>query len=166
MPFCYATNSHAMRLFTAGHMARCTSSQQQFDDSGASDKFRTTPIASTITHVKSLPKSAIIYRCDASQYWQFRVFMDGKQSQRTTKEADKAKALQAARIIFGQMLQSANEGHTPPSLPPNTACKASPLPCLPNRNAVCSDVNCTHRRTVTTVTAGTSTYAHSSATWT
>lgn len=94
-------------------MAKRQSSQQQVDEGGANDKFRTTPIAATITHVKSLPKSAIIYQCEASQYWQFRVFMDGKQRKRTTKEADKTKALQAARLIFGQMLQNANEGpHT------------------------------------------------------
>jgi hypothetical protein len=37
------------------------------------EKFRTTPITSSITRVKSLPKSAIIYLCAASQYWQFRV---------------------------------------------------------------------------------------------
>ena len=91
-------------------MAKRSSSQQQVEESGASDKFRTTPIASTITHIKSLPKSAIIYQCEASQYWQFRVFMDGKQRKRTTKEADKTKALQAARLIFGQMLQNASEG--------------------------------------------------------
>lgn len=91
-------------------MAKRSSSQQQVDENGTDDKFRTTPIAATITHVKSLPKSAIIYQCEASQYWQFRVFMDGKQRKRTTKETDKAKAQQAARLIFGQMLQNANDG--------------------------------------------------------
>ena len=43
------------------------------------DKFRTTPISSTITQVKQLPQSAIIYKCAASSYWQFRVFLEGAQ---------------------------------------------------------------------------------------
>jgi hypothetical protein len=82
-------------------MAKLPSSQQQNDDCGANARFRTTPTAATITHLKSLPKSAIIYHCEASQYWQFRVFLDGKQRKRTTQEAERAKALQAARLIFG-----------------------------------------------------------------
>ena len=36
-------------------------------------KFRTTPITSTIQQVKQLPQSAILYKCLASSYWQFRV---------------------------------------------------------------------------------------------
>lgn len=74
------------------------------------EKFRTTPIAATITHVKSLPKSAIIYRCAASQYWQFRVFLEGKQRKRSTAETDKDAALKKARLIYADMLSSMNGG--------------------------------------------------------
>lgn len=74
------------------------------------EKFRTTPITASITHVKSLPKSAIIYQCAASQYWQFRVFMEGKQRKRTTEETDKDLALKKARLIYAEMLTSANGG--------------------------------------------------------
>ena len=76
------------------------------------DKFRTTPITSSITRVKSLPKSAIIYLCAASQYWQFRVYLDGKQHKRSTKEADKAAATKKAKLIYADMLNSANGGVT------------------------------------------------------
>ncbi len=64
----------------------------------ASDKFRTTPIKSTITHISGLPKSAILYRCEASSYWQFRVFMEGKQRKRSTKEEELAKATKQAKL--------------------------------------------------------------------
>jgi hypothetical protein len=79
-------------------------------ESVETEKFRTTPITTSITHVKSLPKSAIIYQCAASQYWQFRVFMEGKQRKRTTEEADKDLALKKARLIYAEMLTSANGG--------------------------------------------------------
>jgi Phage integrase SAM-like domain len=70
------------------------------------EKFRTTPITASITRVRSLPKSAIIYRCAASQYWQFRVFLEGKQRKRSTKEADKELALKRAKLIYAEMLSS------------------------------------------------------------
>jgi hypothetical protein len=41
-------------------------------------KFRTTPIRSTIKRVRGLPQSAILYKCPASAYWQFRVFLERK----------------------------------------------------------------------------------------
>ena len=49
---------------------------------GVAAKFRTTPISSTIQHVKQLPQSAILYKCEASSYWQFRVYLDGAQRKR------------------------------------------------------------------------------------
>jgi len=60
-----------------------------------SDKFRTTPIADTIRRVSGLPQSAILYKCAASSYWQFRVFLEGKQRKRSTKEEELAKAQRA-----------------------------------------------------------------------
>jgi hypothetical protein len=44
-----------------------------------SDKFRTTPIPESITKITGLPASAILYKCPASSYWQFRVFLEGAQ---------------------------------------------------------------------------------------
>lgn len=72
------------------------------------EKFRTTPITATITRVKSLPKSAIIYQCAASQYWQFRVFLEGKQHKRSTKETDRELAQKRAKLIYADMLSSMN----------------------------------------------------------
>ena len=91
-------------------MAKAPGAAIQNGDDAASEKFRTTPITATITRVKSLPKSAIIYQCAASQYWQFRVFLDGKQHKRTTKEADKDAALRKAKLIYAEMLTSVNGG--------------------------------------------------------
>ena len=78
------------------------------------EKFRTTPITASITRVKSLPKSAIIYQCAASQFWQFRVFLEGKQRKRSTKEADKELAQKKAKLIYAEMLQSVNGADKPP----------------------------------------------------
>lgn len=86
-------------------------------DSVEAEKFRTTPITATITHVKSLPQSAIIYQCAASQYWQFRVFLEGAQRKRSTKEVDKDAALKRAKLIYAEMLKSihSDEGTLQPS---------------------------------------------------
>ena len=70
------------------------------------DKFRTTPITSTITQVKQLPQSAIIYKCAASSYWQFRVFLEGAQRKRSTKKTDIVEAQREAKLIYAEMLQS------------------------------------------------------------
>ena len=69
-------------------------------------KFRTTPIASTITHVTQLPHSAILYKCAASQYWQFRVFLEGAQRKRSTKTLDLEAAKRQAKLIYAEMLQT------------------------------------------------------------
>lgn len=94
----------------AGQMAKHPSAAAETVDAGLGEKFRTTPISATITPVKSLPKSAIIYQCAASQYWQFRVFLDGKQHKRTTKEVEKDAALKKAKLIYAEMLTSVNSG--------------------------------------------------------
>ena len=74
----------------------------------AGGKFRTTAIKSTIKKVSKLPKSAIIYMCDASKYWQFRVFYDGAHRKRTTKKTDEREAMTQARLIYASMLQETN----------------------------------------------------------
>jgi hypothetical protein len=77
-----------------------------------SEKFRTTPIKSTINRVSGLPKSAILYKCEASSYWQFRVFMEGKQRKRSTKEEELALATKQAKLIYADMLNAVNSGET------------------------------------------------------
>jgi hypothetical protein len=69
-------------------------------------KFRTTPIRNTITKVKQLPKSAIVYQCAASKYWQFRVYLEGAQRKRSTQKTVLADALKAAKLIYADMLHS------------------------------------------------------------
>ena len=77
-----------------------------------SAKFRTTPIKSTITRISGLPKSAILYKCEASSYWQFRVFLEGKQRKRSTKEEELAKATKQAKLIYSEMLNAVHSGET------------------------------------------------------
>ena len=72
--------------------------------------FRTTPVKSTITHVSGLPRSAILYKCDASAFWQFHVFMEGQQRKRSTREEELAKATKAAKLIYADMLSAVNSG--------------------------------------------------------
>ena len=77
----------------------------QLQHNGAA-KFRTTPIASTITRVKQLPSSAILYKCAASQFWQFRVFLEGSQRKRSTRKTDIKEAEREAKLIYADMLQT------------------------------------------------------------
>jgi len=77
-----------------------------------SEKFRTTPIKSTITHIKGLHSSAILYKCQASSYWQFRAFMEGKRRKCTTKEIELDRAQRKAKLIYAEWLNSINSGET------------------------------------------------------
>ncbi len=77
-----------------------------------SQKFRTTPIKSTITRLTGMPRSAILYKCQASTYWQFRVFLEGKQRKRSTKEEQLAKAVRQAKLIYSEMLNTVHSGET------------------------------------------------------
>lgn len=74
------------------------------------DKFRTTPIAETITKITGMPVSAVVYRCAASSYWQFRVFLEGKQRKRSTKQVELLKAKDTAKVIYAEMLLSVHAG--------------------------------------------------------
>lgn len=69
-------------------------------------KFRTTPIRSTITTVPQLPKSAILYKCAASRFWQFRVYLEGSQRKRSTQKTVLAEAQREAKLIYAEMLQT------------------------------------------------------------
>lgn len=73
---------------------------------GEEAKFRTTPITSTITHVAQLPQSAILYKCSASPFWQFRVFLEGAQRKRSTQTTDIVEAKRKAKLIYADMLQT------------------------------------------------------------
>jgi hypothetical protein len=77
-----------------------------------SANFRTTPIKSTIKKIRGLPNSAILYKCAASSYWQFRVFLEGKPRKRSTKEGQFDKAERQAKLIYADMLASVNASET------------------------------------------------------
>lgn len=69
-------------------------------------KTRTVPIKETITQVRQLPKSAIIYKCAATRFWQFRVFLEGAQRKVSTRTEDIEEALRKARLIYADMLNN------------------------------------------------------------
>jgi hypothetical protein len=91
-------------------MAKRTKNDPADFETVISDKFRTTPIKETIRKVSGLPASAILYKCAASSYWQFRVYLEGKQRKRSTKEEELTKAERAAKLIYAEMLQSVHSG--------------------------------------------------------
>ena len=70
----------------------------------------TNPIKDTIHTVKSLHKSAIVYKCKASQFWHFRVYLEGAQRKRSTKTTELDKAKRQAKVIFAEMLMNINAG--------------------------------------------------------
>jgi hypothetical protein len=57
-----------------------------------------------IRHVPSLPKSAQIYHIDASPFWQFRYFVEGKYRRKSTEETDRAEALAKAKDFYTDTL--------------------------------------------------------------
>jgi hypothetical protein len=77
-----------------------------------SDKSRANPIKSTIRKVGGLHRSAILYRCEASSFWQFRVYFEGKLRKRSTQELEYEKAQRKAKLIFSEMLASIHSGET------------------------------------------------------
>lgn len=87
-------------------MPKSVQDQPAKPNSGQASKFRTTPIASTITPVRQLPASAILYLCAASRFWQFRVYLEGAQRKRSTKRTDLSEAQREAKLIYADMLQS------------------------------------------------------------
>lgn len=93
-------------------MAKRTNPASMDHETVISAKFRTTPIPETMTKIAGLPASAILYKCAASSYWQFRVFLEGAQRKRSTKEVELLKAKTAAKLIYADMLQSVHSGQS------------------------------------------------------
>ena len=75
----------------------------------SSGRFRTTPIPNTIKHITSLPKSAVIFKCAASQFWQFRVHLQGRYLKRSTQQTDETKAKRKAALLYAAMLQNMHD---------------------------------------------------------
>ena len=77
-----------------------------------SDKSRANPIPASIKKIKGLHPSAILYKCEASSYWQFRVYLEGKLRKRSTQEIEFEKAQRKAKLIYADMVISVNSGET------------------------------------------------------
>ena len=82
---------------------------QAKQNASSTGRFRTTPIPNTMRQITGLPKSARLYMCAASQYWQFRVHLQGRYLKRSTEETDEKKAKRKAAIIYAAMLQNIHE---------------------------------------------------------
>jgi Phage integrase SAM-like domain len=80
--------------------------KEQTEASDKTTRFRTVPIKETMIHVRQLPKSAILYKCAASRFWQFRVYLEGAQRKRSTQTEDIEEANRKAKLIYAEMLQS------------------------------------------------------------
>ncbi len=65
---------------------------------------RTTP--TEYYRVPSLPQTVRIYRIEASRFWQFRFFGEGKYVRKSTRELDRAKALEKAKQLYRDVLLS------------------------------------------------------------
>jgi len=83
--------------------------QQKASSTG---RFRTTPIPNTIKHITSLPKSAVIFKCAASKFWQFRVHLQGRYLKRSTQLTDEAKAKRKAALLYADMLKNMHDDDT------------------------------------------------------
>ena len=77
-----------------------------------SDKSRANPIPASIKKIKGLHPSAILYKCEASSYWQFRVYLEGKLRKRSTQEIEFEKAQRKAKLVYAEMITSINSGET------------------------------------------------------
>jgi hypothetical protein len=80
--------------------------KEQTEASDKTTRFRTVPIKESMIHVRQLPKSAILYKCAASRFWQFRVYLEGAQRKRSTQTEDIEEANRKAKLIYAEMLQS------------------------------------------------------------
>jgi len=77
-----------------------------------SDKSRANPIPASIKKIKGLHHSAILYKCEASSFWQFRVYLEGKLRKRSTQEIEFDQAQRKAKLIFAELVNSINSGET------------------------------------------------------
>ena len=75
-----------------------------------SDKSRANPIPASIKKIKGLHHSAILYKCEASSFWQFRVYLEGKLRKRSTQEIEFDQAQRKAKLIFAELVNSINSG--------------------------------------------------------
>ena len=69
----------------------------------STNRSRTVPIASSITAVPNYPSKLVIFKMQASKFWQIRCFMHGRTHRRSTGTTNQRVALNAARDFYQQL---------------------------------------------------------------
>ncbi len=65
---------------------------------------RTVPIPESIVHVPGYPNKLVIFKMQASRYWQVRCWNNGRTVRRSTKSQAKRSALIFARLFYEQLM--------------------------------------------------------------
>ena len=65
---------------------------------------RTVPIPESITTVAGLPNKLVVFKMDASKYWQVRCFFSGRTYRRSTKTTSLKQAQRFARWFYEELL--------------------------------------------------------------
>jgi len=65
---------------------------------------RTVPIPESITAVAGLPNKLVVFKMDASKYWQVRCFFSGRTYRRSTKTTSLKQAQRFARWFYEELL--------------------------------------------------------------
>jgi hypothetical protein len=65
---------------------------------------RTVPIPNTITAVAGYPNKLVVFKIEASKYWQVRCFIEGRTHRRTTKTTSLKQAQRFARWFYENLL--------------------------------------------------------------
>ena len=62
------------------------------------------PIRDSITRVPGYPNKLVVYRIEASRFWQARCWIDGRLRKRSTKSADLKPSLDMAKAFYEEWL--------------------------------------------------------------
>ena len=65
---------------------------------------RSVPIRDSITRVPGYPNKLVVYRIEASRFWQARCWIDGRLRKRSTKSADLKPSLDMAKAFYEEWL--------------------------------------------------------------
>ena len=65
---------------------------------------RSVPIRDSITRVPGYPNKWVVYRIEASRYWQARCWIEGRLRKRSTKSADLKPSLDMAKAFYEEWL--------------------------------------------------------------
>ncbi|MGB4345681.1 MAG: phage integrase SAM-like domain-containing protein [Burkholderiaceae bacterium] len=73
-------------------------------------RHRSEPIPETIATVPGYPEKLIIYKQDASRFWQIRYYIGGKVVRRSSKTENKKEAYEAAKSFYNEMHKRVADG--------------------------------------------------------